>query len=392
MAFAARLKNHAATGAVIAAVLVAALGVTAFVLALRPSKLHFEPGQLVTYRLKTSTSELVEDAQRKEQELPPAIQEIDLHLICVGRDNDVVLLAPIDGRDQVTLMTFATNGSARQLDAAARPGDTGRAIGFFDFNLLPLPPGSEQAWSVDLTYALLPAGKRDLQGKVRRVRSGSNPEFQLKLPTSVEWIGDDQRYMQIRDLSSSYRFNTGKGLVEEATIRCIAGYERPDGRHRFKVRLDLALVAVGRIADDPGQVRDLALASIDAQGALSGGRRERLNAITQRLTAAAVQDPRLRSLAERLVQEMRSGPAPGRTPAPRTLWAVHLASCPVERRDDAKRFVDHLTGLGYRAYVAAQGGMLTVLVGPFYDRDPAMIRSLSQRFPQQRATWIEVRP
>jgi hypothetical protein len=53
MAFAARIKNHAATAAVIAALLVAALGVTAFVLALRPSRLNFDVGQLITYRLRS---------------------------------------------------------------------------------------------------------------------------------------------------------------------------------------------------------------------------------------------------------------------------------------------------------------------------------------------------
>lgn len=399
MAFVARIKNHAATAAVVAALMVAGLGVTAFVLALRPSRLQFEPGQLITYHLRTELSEVIETPEHKDQELPPLVQESDLHLICVGHDNTTVLLAKVDGRDQVSLLTFAANGAARELDAAARPADAGRAIGYFDFNLLPLPPGSEQAWNVDVNYALLPAGKRNLQGKARRTRSGANPEFQLKLPSSVEWIGEDQRYTQIRDLTSQYRFNTSKGVIEEATIKCMAGFERADGRRRHKVRLILNLVSIGRITDDPGQVRDLALAGIDAQSALAAGRKERLNAISQRLAAATVQDPRLRALAGSLINEMRNGPPPRQPTGPRNLWAVQLASGPAEHRTDAEQFVKNLTGLGFRAYIAmhpapadpAQGQILSVLVGPYYDRDPAVIRLLSQRFPQQRVAWVEVK-
>jgi hypothetical protein len=392
MAFFARIKNHAATAAVVAALLVAALGVTAFVLAMRPSRLQFDPGQTITYHLRTEISEVIENPAHKDVDLPPTVQTTDLQLICVGPDNTTVLIAKVDGRDQVSLMKFSANGAAHELDAATRPSDTGKAIGFFDFNLLPLPPGSEQAWSVDLTYGLLPAGKRNVQGKVRRTRSGSNPEFQLKLPTSVEWIGNDQRYVQIRDLISQYRFNTSKGLIEEASVRCLAGYERPDGRHRYKVRLLLTLVSSGRSVDDPGQIRDLALAGIDAQSALAAGRKERLQSIAQRLTAAAVQDPRLRALQGSLISDMRNGPRPSPPPAPRRLWAVQIANGPADRRAEAQRFCDHLTSLGFRSYLAAQGNALNVLVGPYYDRDPAVLRSLSQQFPQQRAAWVEVKP
>ena len=112
----------------------------------------------------------------------------------------------------------------------------------------------------------------------------------------------------------------------------------------------------------------------------------------QRLNGASVQDPRLRALVESLNGEIRNGPRPRQPTGPRGLWAVHLASGPAELRADAQRFVDNLTGMGFRAYLAAQGQTLSVLVGPYYDRDPAVIRSLSQRYPQQRVTWVEVKP
>lgn len=392
MAFVARIKNHAATAAVIAALLVAALGVTAFVLALRPSRLHFTPGQSLTYLLRTEVSEVIETPERKDQELPAFVQENTLHLICVGADNTMAMLAKADGRDQVALMTIAPNGAARELDAALRPADSGHAVGFFDFNLLPLPPGSEQVWNVDLAYGVLPPGKRTLQAKARRTRSGSSPEFQLKLPASVEWIGEDQRYQQVRDLTSSYRFNTSKGVIEEAVIRGVAGYERPEGRRRHKLKLTLTLVSIERIVDDPGQVRDLVLAAIDAQSALTNGRKERLAAINQRLIGASVQDQRLRALVDALTNEIRNGPRPRQPVGPRGLWAVHVVTGPAELRADAQRFVDNLAAMGFRAYLAPQGQTLSVLVGPYYDRDPAVIRSLSQRFPQQRVAWVEVKP
>ncbi len=391
-----RLKNHAGTAAVVAAMLVAALGVTAFFLALRPSRLNFAPGEHLTYRLRTEMTELVDvPGQREPRELPPAVQEQELDLFCVSGDNDLVLLSPTSGRDEVTLLNFSADGATRQLDAASRRGDAGKALGFFDFNLLPLPPGSEQAWSVELAYAALPPTKRNVQGKVKRTRSGSSPEFMLKLPTSVEWVGADNRYMQIRDLTCAYRFNTSRSLVEQATLRLLAGIEREDGRHRFRVRIELTLTAVGRVGDDPRQVRDLALAGSEAQDALASGRRERLAVLSSRILAADVQHPRLRELARRLVQDVRN-PQPPRGITPRPLWAVLLAQYPSARRSEADALARALGTIGFRAYVVTTGAAATaqaaVLVGPYVDRDPAVIGALSQRFPQSRANWVRVGP
>jgi hypothetical protein len=383
----ARVKKHAAGAAVVGAVAVMAIGVLAFFLALRPSRMRFDPGQVVTYRLRTEVAELAADGG----EGPAQLKEQELNLICISPDNDVVLLAPADGRDEVTLMNFAPNGTARTLDAASRPGDAGKALGFFDFNLLPLPPGTEQTWNVDLVYAVLPPNKRCVQGKVKRTRSGANPEFQLKLPTSVEWISEQNRYMQIRDLVCTYRFQTGKGLVDQASVRCLAGIERDDGRHRFRVRAELSLVSIGRTGDDPREIRDLALAGAEAQDALALGRSERLATLLTRLQAANVQSPRLRELVQRLCSEARL-PAPAPRAAARPLWAVQVASCAPDRRADAEAFVRALSGSGLRAWVATSGDGLAVLVGPYFDRDPAVLGALSQRYPQQRAVWVKVAP
>ncbi len=392
MAFTARIKNHAATAAVVAGILVAVLGVIAFVLALRPSHWHLSAGDIASYQLRIQTSELIDHPDKRDVELPATIQEQDLHIIGVGGQNEAVILTNIDGKEQMSLLTFASNGSARRLDAASRPADAGVAIGLFDFNLMPLPPGSEQIWNVDVAYALLPPAKRVLQGKARRSRSGSNPEFQLKLPASIEWIGPNQRYMQIRDLTSKYRFNNSQSIIESADIRCIAAFEKEDGRHRFKVRIELNLLHVGRIIDDPGQVRELALAGMDAQTALAQNQRSRLRSIQERIISASVQDPRLRRYVQTVITQIHNPTPPPNNTVKNTTYAVHLGSCPVERRVDAQRFVAHLASEGFRAYITESNNSLAILVGPYLDRDPAVLRTLSQRYPQQRASWVVASP
>ncbi len=382
-----RLKNHAAGAAVVGALMVAALGVMAFFLALRPCRMRFDPGQFVTYRLHTEMAELAPD----NSEAPAQVSEREIDFICIGTDNDVVMLTPEQGRDQSTLMTFSPAGTARTLDAAARPTETGRAFGFFDFNLLPLPPGSEQAWNVDLVYAALPVNKRLVQGKVRRMRSGSSPEFELKLPPSVEWINEDNRYVQVRDLVCRYRFSTGKGLVDHASVHCIAGIERDDGRHRFHVRCDLVLAATGRTNDDPRQVRDLALASREVEDAISGGHNERLATLRSRILATDVQHPRLRELAARLAAEAaRSAPLP--TQPAKGLWAVLVASGPAEQKAQAESFARTLSHQGFRSYLGAAGSGYAVYVGPFFDRDPGVLTALGQRYPQLRPVWVRAAP
>src|SRR5262249_38734793 len=158
---------------------------------------------------------------------------------------------------------FAPDGSARRFEPASVVHDEGKALGFFDFNLLPLPPGSEQSWNVSLVYAALPPEHRQVQGKVRRVANGSRPSFKLSLPT-VEWVNEDRRWQQIKELTCNYRFDTAKGVVESATVECQAGIERPDGYHRYHVRTDLVLVGVTAGKDEAVALRDLALATAEA--------------------------------------------------------------------------------------------------------------------------------
>jgi hypothetical protein len=385
---ATRMKKHAAVLVVVGALVVAALGILAFFLALRPCRMRIESGEQATFHLRSEIAEIAADGS----EGPLQVSDQDLELIGIDADNDVMLLSPVAGHDEVTLMNFTAAGTARTLDAALRPSEVGKALGYFDFNLMPLPPGVEQGWNTDLVYACLPPSKRCVQGKVKRTRSGANPEFQLKLPTSVEWISAENRYIQVRDLVCSYRYDTGKALVDQAVLHCTLGIEREDGRHRFRVRVDLALVGIARTSDDPREVRDLALAACEAQAALARGSNERFANILLRLQGANIQSPRLRDLVRQLIQEVRNPQRPTQHAASRQLWAVQLASCPLERRADADSFTRTLITGGLHAWVGASGDGLAVLIGPYYDRDPAVLAQISQHYPQQRASWVRINP
>jgi hypothetical protein len=385
---ASRMKKHAAVLVVVGALAVAALGIMAFFLALRPCRMRIESGEQATYHLRSEVAEIAADGSEGQ----PQVSDQDLDLIGIGADNDVVLISPAASHDEATLMNFTAAGTARTLDAALRPSEVGKALGYFDFNLMPLPAGVEQGWNTDLVYACLPPSKRCVQGKVKRTRSGANPEFQLKLPTSVEWISAENRYLQVRDLVCSYRYNTGKALVDQAVLHCTLGIERDDGRHRFRVRVDLTLMGIARTSDDPHEIRDLALAASEAQAALARGSSERFPSILARLQGANIQGPRLRDLVRQISQEVRNPQPAAPHLVSRQLWAVQLASCPVERRADADTFTRTLIAGGLHAWVGSSGEGLAVLIGPYYDRDPAVLAQISQHYPQQRATWVHINP
>jgi hypothetical protein len=371
---------------VVAALGLAGAGLYAFIVALRPSRVHFEAGEVVSYRLHSSVSELQNDGT----EGPPSTQDRDIVLIGIDSDNDVVLLCGSPIQDEAELMNISANGSAFVLDAAMRPGEAGKALGLFDFNLLPLPLSTEQSWNVDLLYAALPSNKRLVQGRVKRLRSGADPEFQLKLPTSVEWIDQDGFYEQLRDMISTYRFNAARSLVDSAHLTCIKGLERADGRHRYSVRIDLTLQTISRSSDDPHEVRDLALAVCEAQSALEHGSTARFPSLATRMQAANVQDLRLRSLVRQLCDSMRNPVRPTPPSAP-SLWAVKLGSCSADQRGAADAFVRSLARDGLRAWVSQAGDTLVVLVGPYYQQDPALLATLSQRYPRQLACWVPIR-
>ncbi|MBA3710444.1 MAG: hypothetical protein H0W83_16695 [Planctomycetes bacterium] len=382
-----RLKKQVTIAASVAGLFLFAIGILAFVIALRPCRLSFDPGQVVSYKLRTTSTELLaENAKGMSR-----VEERQLSLVCTGPDNEIALISSAPGgsrRDKVTMLEFSPEGSALRLDSAARPGDLGVAIGFFDFNLLPLPAGSEQPKDVSITYAVLPSGRNPVQGKVRRTKSGTTPEFQLKLPTSVEWL-EGNHYLQIRDLTSLYRFNTAKGVIDQATIKLIAGVEREDGEHRYAIEIVLKLDDIRQSGEEPKRLRDAVLASAEAQEVIEGDRRERFPAVAERLRVADIGLPQLRALAEHLMDDIRH---PGAQADPKA-YAVRLASGSPRDRVAAEVLAHQAVAGGYRAYLASPSAdRLAVLIGPYPAPDPIVIAAVARAFPDHRPQWIEVQP
>jgi hypothetical protein len=384
---AGRMKTHAAAVVAVAALLAAAVGCYAFVISLRPCRLRFEPGTLVDYALRTEWSEIRPDGTLAA----PRVREQRVSLVCVGDANEVALVTPEHERgEQVTMMNFAPDGTARRI-ADERLTDEGKTLGFFDFNLLPLPPGSEQSWNVSLVYALLPPGKRQILARVKRRSNSARPEFELKLPT-VEWV-EAERYRQVKNLTCTYRFDTSRGVVESAVVKCDTGLERDDGSHRFRVAVTLDLVSVDRIGGGTAALRDLAMATVEADQALARRRLERLLPLIERLGRSGVRAPALRAVAETTRREAadvispsappavtpRRGPAapvsaPALTRAPATArpWTLQVASAPAAHRAHAERLAGKLGASGLPAQVAVSGRHVVVRVGPYAERDPAV--------------------
>ena len=228
--------------------LVFALGVAAFLLALRPCRLSIAPGDEVIYDLTCTVADLRQDGS-------PGIPRSErLRLILVGTGDGEIcqeVFGPDGTRRDLALLSISSTGSARLLDQDLRPQPAGRAVGFFDLNLLPLPDGTDQAWKSPLSWAALPAAQGHLRATIRRTRSGAAPEFRLTVDGAIEWVAEGSerqggnRYRQIRNLVCDYRFNTVSGIYERAALKLTWSAEPPDGETRIASRAltyDLVLV------------------------------------------------------------------------------------------------------------------------------------------------------
>lgn len=377
-------KRQAAVGTFVLVVAIGALGCLFFLMAIAPCRVALSPGSVVSYRL---TSEAVPlDAPGAE----PTARLRELHLVCYDRGNQVALISSDAGgrRDELTLMRIDEDGRARRLDPARRLLEEGKAIGFFDFNLLPLPEGLDQSWRVDLVYAVPPPGKRRVQARVRRLTNSSRPEFELTLPT-IEWIEHrpEERWCQIKNLVCRYRYDSRQGIVDRARIEFVAGVETRAGARFHRVRLTLD----GRrepTVHDPIAVRDLALATAGVQVALEDGRRARLGPLVERLRGASAAGPeRLQRLARELARAVDRVPAP---PPGERGWAVQVATVGSGRRAHAERLAESLNADGWPAFVVDRGTLLSVCVGPYADRDPRVVAALRERFPHDRPFWTRM--
>lgn len=401
---ATRWKRSAAFACVAVAVALAAAGTYGFLISMRPCRLQLDPGTVVDYRLSTTYVELHESGESAPREVSAAIT-----LVCIGQGNEVALVEP-GARDGVSLLTFQSDGTARLVGDEGL-SDVGKALGFFDFNLLPLPAGLEQSWKVSLVYAALPPGRRQVLGQVRRTANAARPEFELRLPT-VEWVNDQDRYVQVRNLVCKYRFDPGRGVVDRARVRCETGLELAGGSRRYRIEVALDLIDVQTGVGDTAALRDLALASNEAETLLDGRHPERLLQLLQRIEGSGVRTPALREVAERLrIQanaRMRPAPPqprpqpgpearrpaqPGQTgtplPAPVGSWRLQVASIKPDRREAAEGLVAKLAAQGIPAQVETSGSWLVVRSGPYPTRTAGLAERI-QALTRSKPVWQQV--
>lgn len=374
-------------------------GVAAFALSFRPSRFSLAAGHVLVYRLKSTTTELASDGREGR----PATDERTIALVGIGSgspggsENQVALLAEeVRGRDRLSLHAIEADGVTTLLDAAARPVAGSRTVGIFDLNLFALPPSaSEQSWDVQLAYGLLPPAKQQIQARAKRSKSSSNPEFQLKLPTSLEWL-ENNTYRQLRDLVCTYRYRSSQHAVDQATLRCIFASEQADGSiRRFRVLLEIDLIDSAALDEDPQRLRSVALACAAATAALSDPAigPQRRAALADDLRTAETAVGRLRQLADRLAVEVRRQPAANsaivaHAAPPRLL--IQVAIGPEAHKVEAEQLARTLIAGGFTARVEpASAGNLRVVVGPLIEKDPTVLDRLQRSFPYLKPLWIE---
>ncbi len=382
-------------------------GSYAFLISLRPCRLSLSPGTVIDFHLATEYRTL------NDGELgPPRERTTRITLVCIGHGNEVALVEPDGARDGISLLSFQSDGTARLLgdDGLA---DVGKALGFFDFNLLPLPPGNEQSWKVSLVYAALPPGRRQVLGQVRRTANGARPEFELRLPT-IEWVNERNRYVQVRNLVCRYRFDPARGIVDRARVTCETGVEAAAGPIRHRVQVALDMIGIQHSGGDTAALRDLALASAATQSAIAAQHYQRLVPLMTRLDQGGVEVAVLREIADRLRlqargrlrgdAEQRPRPEDSRTEmadgretgdgrreiavvAPPGSVELQVATVASSRRTQAEALVSKLVAAGIPARVQTSGNWLVVRAGPFAERDAqvaARVKALSGSAPLWR--------
>ena len=372
----------------VAAVLLALVGIAVVALSFRPSRFHCPPGTVLNWTATTTSTEVLPD----KREGQPAVATSTFSLIGLGREGQVALLgADQTGRERLSLLRIAEDGAVQMLDAAGREQEGGRAIGLIDLALFPLPasPG-DQVWEPEVSWAVLPEGRQNLQAKVRRAKASRHPEFVLKpLASAIEWTDARGLYRQVRDLSVTYRFDPGIGAVDQATFKMLYSTEEaaPAVKRTWRVVVDVVLASKERVDDDAVALAEGARACAAAQEAQSGVGGEPLRAeARRRLQVASVGPTRLRALVSRLLDDL-ARPAP---PVTSVGWYLRVAVGPDGQREGAERLAADLRTTQVPARVAPAGsGRLQVVLGPVPTRDAALMERVRFRYPHLKPVWQE---
>jgi hypothetical protein len=254
------LRRRAPTIAVVVFAVLAVLGVVAFLMALRPCRFEVPVGQEIAYDLTTISADLRPDGSRG----PETTTTRRLTLVGTAPGEVCQVVAGTDGRPgELALLSLGTDGVAKRLAGPElKQQPVGRAAGYFDLNLMPLPAGTEQAWDAQVSWAVLPQQKAILTAKVKRTRSGAAPEFRLSFAAPIEWPEPRNagRYVKFRDVVCTYRFNTVSGRYESAELKFVFEQELPEGdpqaRRVKAVSVRLNGAGSGRASTDVAALRN----------------------------------------------------------------------------------------------------------------------------------------
>lgn len=394
-------KRHAGKIAMIAGGMLFVLGIIMFFLSKRPSRFALAPGEWLYYRVHMESIELVEGGGDRS----PNAEDRNILLVGTGEENQALFAVDAPGQASVHLVSIGSNGQVRTCDGEGRRGEAGIAVGWFDFSLCVLPPGSDEAWDeTDLIYAALPAQRRTVQGKVRRTRSGTSPEFQIKLQPSIEWLNSRGQFEQLRDVVCTYRFANGRQALDRAELKLTAAEETPTGRQRLRWRYDITLVSRGNTEERISLMRELAVTGHALSEAQLENRRDKIQPLLSRLDRIPLTDRRLQDLTQRLVDQVRN-PARNAVKAERVVrsttastsplpqrWEISVATFRKNQEAEAKKLKQRLAQKKCTSTIRNTATGYVVVVGPYEQQEATVLSALATMFPQQHLAWVEVKP
>jgi len=127
-------------------------------------------------------------------------------------------------------------------------------------------------------------------------------QFRCEFPVSVEWVDPvTKRYRQVRELTSTYRFDTLRGVPREAHITFVLREEQPPPGGFAARRITLDLAWLGREAGgDPRDLRDAAAAVMVVESWVAARRNPPAEAVAKLRSA----DGPLRGLADSLLARL----------------------------------------------------------------------------------------
>lgn len=360
------------------------LGVAAFYFALRPCVLELQAGRIVHYRLTTT---ILPEDRLDQRVLREEIQ--DVRLIQLGADGEGALLVQPHWARRGELRPVSMRRAGQVL---LRDGDLtldyGPAVGYFDFNLLRLPPGLDQAWDAEVRYGYPPPDKRAHNVRIRRTHNGSRPRFRWQLP-AIEWVdrappgmgmADGQRYVQMQDVTVTYRFDTQRGIWQDAQMQFSAGVETAEGYVRHRIAIELVMLTVEGVASaEQGDLRSAVSQLQQVQGMVARQQIEHIGDVIEPIRRSSL--PFLAALAQGWYADMRAEPTAGAA-------AIQVATLGQERSAQSLRW--QIVGDGYPAVVRRQGRHWVVYAGPFAQRDELVLADVRRRFLANKPFWTVI--